>query len=120
MMFGCLLTIVKSNIKAARDGDDELVTCAQSMPGARLAAWDIVEIEDSLNFKGNVFVGLNEAQVSSCVGNLGQVNEIGVGIGHIALGQGVRQVITSLVVLELPYWQSFQPAFRRPEDSTHG
>ena len=73
-IFRYLSAVVKSNVKATRDSDDELVACAQGVPGARLASWDIVEIEHSLNFKWNMLVGLDEAQVSSSIGDPGQVN----------------------------------------------
>ena len=70
-----LLTVIKNDIKAAGQGDDEFIIASERMPVAVTAARDIIEPIGALDAERNVRQFLDKGKVSSVILDLGQIDD---------------------------------------------
>ena len=73
-----LLAIVKHDIEAARHRHDQLLQALVRMPAALGAAGNVIQVVDALDLERNMLAALDEGEVATRVGDLGEVDEVAV------------------------------------------
>src|SRR5512133_3189869 len=77
-----LLSIVEQDVEATVDGDDHGCQNPVSMARAGFPAWNIVEVINSFDVKGNVPVPLQEGEIPPMILDLGEFNQFAVIKAH--------------------------------------
>lgn len=77
-----LPSIVQQHIKTARNGDQNLLQCLVSVPGAGRPTRDIVQVVDPLDLKGNMLFTFYKGQVSTRIVDYGKVNLTAINKRH--------------------------------------
>jgi hypothetical protein len=74
--------VIENYIEAAGCCDDELLGCLERVSGSGFAAWDVVQIVDTLDLKRDLSSALDETQIATRVANPWQLDDLALLNAH--------------------------------------